>query len=124
MIGQKIEWMRKNPRVCVEVDEIAGKDKWTTVPGLRAATRKPERSPEGRRRRENARNGCFQARQEWWLPGAGKVPSSKHHEMVVYQIEIDRMGVNPAAHPAELIRENLCRHALLPFRSPSPEGSL
>ena len=25
-VGQKIEWMRKNPRVCVEVDEVLGQD--------------------------------------------------------------------------------------------------
>ena len=30
-IGQKIEWMRQNPKVCLEVEEIAEKDHWTTV---------------------------------------------------------------------------------------------
>ena len=29
--GQKIEWMRANPLVCVEVDEIAGHDQWVSV---------------------------------------------------------------------------------------------
>ncbi len=29
--GQKIEWMRANPLVCVEVDEIATHDKWVSV---------------------------------------------------------------------------------------------
>jgi nitroimidazol reductase NimA-like FMN-containing flavoprotein (pyridoxamine 5'-phosphate oxidase superfamily) len=32
--GQKVEWMRANPRVCVEVDEIAGHDQWTSVIAL------------------------------------------------------------------------------------------
>ena len=99
MIGQKIEWMRKNPRVCVEVDEIAGKDKWTTVLVF-GRYQELERSPKDAEARERAER-LFQARQEWWLPGAGKVPSSKHHEMVVYQIEIDRMTGRRAAHPAE-----------------------
>ena len=30
-IGQKIEWMRENPKICLEVDDIADKDHWTTV---------------------------------------------------------------------------------------------
>jgi uncharacterized protein len=29
--GQKIEWMRTNPFVCVEVDEIVDQDNWTSV---------------------------------------------------------------------------------------------
>lgn len=29
--GQKIEWMRANPLVCVEVDEIAAYDQWVSV---------------------------------------------------------------------------------------------
>ena len=30
-VGQKIAWMRTNPRVCVAVDEIADDRHWTTV---------------------------------------------------------------------------------------------
>jgi uncharacterized protein len=29
--GQKVEWMRPNPRVCLTVDEISDKNHWTTV---------------------------------------------------------------------------------------------
>ena len=29
--GQKVEWMRANPLVCVEVDEIAAHDRWVSV---------------------------------------------------------------------------------------------
>ncbi|QJX01265.1 pyridoxamine 5'-phosphate oxidase family protein [Frigoriglobus tundricola] len=29
--GQKVEWMRTNPLVCVEVDEIAACDRWVSV---------------------------------------------------------------------------------------------
>ena len=29
--GQKIEWMRANPLVCVEVDEVAAYDQWVSV---------------------------------------------------------------------------------------------
>jgi len=30
-VGQKIEWMRANPLVCVEVDEMDGPERWVTV---------------------------------------------------------------------------------------------
>lgn len=29
--GQKIDWMRANPLVCVEVDEVAAYDTWTSI---------------------------------------------------------------------------------------------
>src|SRR5579863_1195450 len=30
-LGRKIEWMRTNPRVCVQLDEVFGNDNWTSV---------------------------------------------------------------------------------------------
>lgn len=29
--GQKVEWMRANPRVCVEVDDVASSSQWVSV---------------------------------------------------------------------------------------------
>jgi nitroimidazol reductase NimA-like FMN-containing flavoprotein (pyridoxamine 5'-phosphate oxidase superfamily) len=31
LAGQKIVWMRRNPKVCVAVDEIVDKDRWSSV---------------------------------------------------------------------------------------------
>jgi nitroimidazol reductase NimA-like FMN-containing flavoprotein (pyridoxamine 5'-phosphate oxidase superfamily) len=30
-LGQKVEWMRLNPKVCVEFDEIASRSEWSSV---------------------------------------------------------------------------------------------
>ena len=30
-VGQKIEWMRANPCVCVEIDTVTSLDRWSTV---------------------------------------------------------------------------------------------
>jgi uncharacterized protein len=30
-VGRKIEWMRANPRVCVEADEVTDHFHWTSV---------------------------------------------------------------------------------------------
>ena len=40
--GQKVEWMRSNPLVCVEVDEVAAYDQWVSV----IATGRYEELPE------------------------------------------------------------------------------
>jgi len=29
--GRKVDWMRENPKVCIEVDEVKGSDSWTCV---------------------------------------------------------------------------------------------
>ncbi len=40
--GQKIKWMRANPLVCVEMDEIAVRDKWVSVIALGRYEELPE----------------------------------------------------------------------------------
>ena len=30
-LGQKIEWMRQNPKVCLQVDEVENRSSWTSV---------------------------------------------------------------------------------------------
>lgn len=94
-IGQKIEWMRENPKVCLEVEDIADKDHWTTVLAIgryEEIHQAPEEAEARRRAEEHLRQ-----RQEWWLPGAGKVMSGEHQHMVVYRIAIDRLTGRRAA---------------------------
>ncbi len=47
--GQKIEWMRANPNVCLQIDEFSGGRQWKSV---LVFGRYQELSPEGRWRRE------------------------------------------------------------------------
>jgi nitroimidazol reductase NimA-like FMN-containing flavoprotein (pyridoxamine 5'-phosphate oxidase superfamily) len=62
--GQKVEWMRGNPRVCVEVDEIAGQSQWTSVIASGHYQELPE--PEYTAEREHARR-LLGKRYQWWL---------------------------------------------------------
>ena len=39
MLGQKIEWMRQNPLVCLEFDEITARNQWGTCCRIRAIRR-------------------------------------------------------------------------------------
>ena len=69
-LGQKIVWMRENPNVCVEVDEIDDRFHWTTV--LVFGRYEELRSPaEHEPARERARS-LFEQRDEWWQPAAAK----------------------------------------------------
>jgi uncharacterized protein len=89
-IGQKIRWMRDNPKVCLELDDIADKDHWTTVVviGRYEEIHHAANHADARQRAER----LFQQRPEWWLPAAAKVAgSSEHPDIVVYRIAIDRL---------------------------------
>jgi nitroimidazol reductase NimA-like FMN-containing flavoprotein (pyridoxamine 5'-phosphate oxidase superfamily) len=88
-LGQKIEWMRRNPKVCLEVEDIADKDHWSTVVviGRYEEIQKTADEASARRRAEQ----LFLQRREWWLPGAAKLTTSERDHIVVYRIQIDQM---------------------------------
>jgi nitroimidazol reductase NimA-like FMN-containing flavoprotein (pyridoxamine 5'-phosphate oxidase superfamily) len=89
-VGQKIEWMRENPKVCVEVEDIADKNRWTTVLAFGRYEEMAD-SPADNAARESAQE-LFQRRPEWWLPAAAKAGEREHHAMVIYRIQIDRLS--------------------------------
>lgn len=88
-LGQKIIWMRNNPRVCVEVEDLEDQYHWTTVllfGQYEELKRIPEHEDAQRRARE-----LFERREEWWLPGAAKMQGPEHHVPIVYRIRPDRL---------------------------------
>ena len=54
--GQKVEWMRNNPLVCVEVDQVAASDQWVSVVAIGRYEELPEasKSPRAPERPRNA----------------------------------------------------------------------
>jgi nitroimidazol reductase NimA-like FMN-containing flavoprotein (pyridoxamine 5'-phosphate oxidase superfamily) len=94
-VGEKVECMRRNPRVCLEVDEIVDKNHWTTVlvVGRYREIHRDPREAEARRRAKQ----LFQERHEWWLPGAAKPGSKEHEHAVIYRISIDHLTGRRAA---------------------------
>ena len=70
MPGQKIDWMRANPLVCVEADHMSG-EQWTTVVVF---GRYEELSDAAEMRSELALAlGLLQQRASWWEPGSVKI---------------------------------------------------
>jgi uncharacterized protein len=62
-LGQKIEWMRANPRVCLQVDEIQSHEQWVSVVvnGQYQELQEPQFSVE----REHAKK-LLEKRHRWW----------------------------------------------------------
>lgn len=68
--GQKIHWMRQNPLVCIEFEEIVTAQDWATVIVLGRYEELPD-TPE----HADARNTAYHLlskRAEWWEPGFAK----------------------------------------------------
>jgi len=61
--GQKTEWMRSNPKVCLEVDEIANQSQWMSVIANGRYQELPE--PQFTAEREHARM-LLGKRYRWW----------------------------------------------------------
>jgi len=70
-VGQKIEWMQANPKVCVEVDEVVSPQEWMSVIVLGHYEGLPN-IPEWRAAREYARKKLLQRNAIWWEPGYAK----------------------------------------------------
>jgi uncharacterized protein len=94
-IGQKIEWMLDNPKVCLEIEEIDDKNHWPTVVAIGRYEEIP-RSDGGTDVRRRA-EFLLQQRQEWWLPAAGRLSSHEHGAVLVYAIRLDHVTGRRAA---------------------------
>ena len=67
--GQKVEWMRVNPKVCVQTDQIENQGKWISVivNGEYEELREPQFTAE----RKHASSLLANHRQ-WWLNALGE----------------------------------------------------
>ena len=88
-LGQKIHWMRDNPKVCVEIEDVESKDRWTTVLVFGRYEEIGDSADEAETRQRIWE--LFQQRTEWWLPAVAKVGAREPHASIVYRIRIDRM---------------------------------
>ena len=104
-VGQKIEWMRANPLVCVETDELVSSQQWVSVIVFGLYEELPD-TPACQRERAFAHN-LLRKRAMWWEPGCAKtilhglqrplVPV--FHRIRVVQISGHRASPEPSALP-------------------------
>jgi nitroimidazol reductase NimA-like FMN-containing flavoprotein (pyridoxamine 5'-phosphate oxidase superfamily) len=85
-LGQKIEWMRQNPLVCVEMDEIVSDRQWETVIVFGTYQELlPTEEDEGSRR---SAERLFQRRPMWWEPASVPLAGQQAaRPRVVFRIE-------------------------------------
>jgi nitroimidazol reductase NimA-like FMN-containing flavoprotein (pyridoxamine 5'-phosphate oxidase superfamily) len=133
-VGQKVEWMRANPRVCIEWDSVARYDRWTSVVAYgqyeelpprdeRPEGRPPARAAVGSEAGEEDREWLkatelLREHATWWQP-AGAVYATRTHRgpaapfrAVYYRIRIERVTGHRAVPDT----------SALPAPSPAPEG--
>jgi len=66
-VGQKINWMRASPLVCVQADEVANSEQWISVIVFGRFEELPD-LPEWRSERSLAHE-LLQRKAMWWEPG-------------------------------------------------------
>ena len=91
-VGKKIEWMRQNPKVCLQVDEIGNRSHWTSVVinGIYLELQEPQYTAEKRRARELLGESA-----QWWIaPMAERREqvSDLSIEPVFFRIDIESMS--------------------------------
>jgi nitroimidazol reductase NimA-like FMN-containing flavoprotein (pyridoxamine 5'-phosphate oxidase superfamily) len=87
--GQKIAWMRSNPLVCVETDDIETPQKWTSVVVFGRYEELPD-TPEFEASRRSA-YALLQQRPQWWEPGYVRTVlhgAERPLELVYFRIQI------------------------------------
>jgi nitroimidazol reductase NimA-like FMN-containing flavoprotein (pyridoxamine 5'-phosphate oxidase superfamily) len=101
--GQKVKWMRSNPVVCLEVDEVLSHFHWSSVVALGRYEELPD-TPEYRGERLQAQLR-LERRALWWQTAyAGSQARSDPHQpnAIFYCIHIDEItGRRATADPVE-----------------------
>lgn len=102
-LGQKIEWMRSNPLVCVEIDEHSTHFQWMSVIVFGNYEELPDTSEYGRQRAHALE--VLQRREMWWQPASVATESREQREPVFYRIRIGQVTGHRATPDAiDLIR--------------------
>jgi nitroimidazol reductase NimA-like FMN-containing flavoprotein (pyridoxamine 5'-phosphate oxidase superfamily) len=91
--GQKVDWMRENPKVCVEADTIGARDDWTSVVVV-GRYQELSDAPHFQRDRALAQE-LLQRRPMWWEPGAISLDGRDGRDgyvPIVYRIAVDSLS--------------------------------
>jgi nitroimidazol reductase NimA-like FMN-containing flavoprotein (pyridoxamine 5'-phosphate oxidase superfamily) len=87
MPGQKIEWLRSNPRACLQVDDIRSCERWTSVVA-RGLYEELSTSPA----REEA-HALLQRSALWWEPGAVpmEAAAAQAGDPIFYRLQVEEL---------------------------------
>jgi uncharacterized protein len=92
-LGQKVTWMRANPLVCVEAEELVSRQNWATVIVFGRYEELPD-TPQYEAGRTHAYE-LLQRQPVWWEPGYLKTKLSDNvdpMEVVHFRIHVDQIS--------------------------------
>jgi hypothetical protein len=91
-LGKKIKWMRQNPKVCLQADEIGNQSNWLSV--VVTGTYLELREPQYPAQREHALEQLAQYSEYWQTPFAERreQTSDLSIEPVFFRIDIGSMS--------------------------------
>ena len=94
-LGRKIEWMRTNPLVCIEYEELTTDRQWASVIVFGRYEELPH-TPENEGPRQVA-EGLFQKHPMWWEPAA-VTPGGEKRPPIVFRIHIGSVTGRRTSH--------------------------
>ena len=101
-MGQKIEWMRSNPLVCLEVDDVQSRYQWESVV-VQGRYEELPNTPEYAKSREQAQ-ALLEKRSMWWQTGLAAAKTRRHFKEqvpVFFSIDISQAtGLRASPDPA------------------------
>jgi hypothetical protein len=97
IFGRKIEWMRANPKVCIEVDEVASHSSWASVI-VNGLYQELPNTPQHSSERRHAYS-VLEKRALWWqtAEAAKELRTTQHFPPIFYRIHIQAMTGHRAA---------------------------
>jgi uncharacterized protein len=116
MPGQKIDWMRANPLVCVEIDDVTSREDWETAVVFGQYEELTDIAEYVHARKDA--EILFQRRPMWWEPSTVPLAGHQAQTAILFRILIDRMsgrrarGERDGIPAAELTREHSKRNWL------------
>lgn len=87
LLGQKIDWMRENPKVCVQIDELEDPRQWRSLVVLGRYEELPDRL--GFKVQRDRAWSLLSQRAQWWEPGGVKPVGDAPTSHLFYRIGID-----------------------------------
>ena len=90
--GQKIKWMRANPKVCVQTDEISAQSQWLSI--VAYGQYQELREPQFELERAHARK-LLDREHHWWLNALGERQLKVGDELVTplfFRIRVESLS--------------------------------
>ena len=84
--GQKVEWMRSNPRVCLEIDEQTSQHQWLSIVVSGRYEELPD-TPQYQHARAHALE-ILQQRTMWWEPACVPAEGRERRPPIFYRVNI------------------------------------